>query len=296
MREGSSLRGQGLRVEAMEDVAGIRSLGASRPADMAGRYRIRLARTDEEIAVAQKLRYAVFYEEMNARPDPATRASGRDADRYDGVCDHLIIVDEGGSGRFALDDGAMAGTYRLLPQDRSHAAGGFYTASEYDIAPLLARKGELNFLELGRSCVLKDYRTRAIINLLWQGIWDYVRAGRFDVMFGCASFPGADPERHRAALAYLARHHMPPPEWQARALPTLRVAITGDGRETVDARQVARAIPPLIKGYLALGCYIGDGAVIDQQFDTTDVLIILPVANINPRYFERFGQPVENRL
>ncbi len=261
---------------------------------LAGSTLIRFARSPQEIEVAQKLRYHVFYEEMSAAASAEARATRRDADRYDAHCDHLIIVKTESSGRFALDDGEMVGTYRLLPQTRAAPCGGFYTQGEFDIAPLIARKPDLNFLELGRSCVLKAFRTRAIINLLWQGIWDYVRAHRFDVMFGCASFPGADASSHQPILDYLSRHHAPPPEWHARALSAKFIAMGSDASHRLEARAALRAIPPLIKGYLQLGCYIGDGAVIDRQFNTTDVLIILPVANINPRYFERFGQPDEN--
>jgi L-ornithine Nalpha-acyltransferase len=260
------------------------------------RFLARFACSPEEIATAQRLRYSVFYEEMDARPTPAARASRRDADGYDEACDHLIVVraHEERPGRFAVADGELVGTYRLLAQDKARSCGGFYTQGEFDIAALTARWPDLNFLELGRSCVLKAYRTRAIINLLWQGIWDHVRANGFDVMFGCASFAGADPARHQRILDYLARHHAPPPEWNARALPEKYAAMASGGAEGLAARQALKAIPPLIKGYLQLGCYIGEGAVVDRQFDTTDVLIILPVANINPRYFERFGQPASS--
>jgi L-ornithine Nalpha-acyltransferase len=254
---------------------------------------IRFARSPAEVEVAQKLRYSVFYEEMSALASAEARLTRRDADRYDAHCDHLIIVKTDVSGRFAVDDGEMVGTYRLLPQARAELCGGFYTQGEFDIAPLLARNARLNFLELGRSCVLKSYRTRAIINLLWQGIWDYVRAHQFGVMFGCASFAGAEPSRHRLILDHLARHHAPPQEWHARALPDRYIPMISDADERLDARAALKAIPPLIKGYLQLGCYIGDGAVIDRQFNTTDVLIILPVSQINPRYFERFGQPAK---
>lgn len=219
------------------------------------------------------------------------KAARLDVDRYDAHCDHLIIIKTDVEERFAVEDGEMVGTYRLLPQERAALCGGFYTQGEFDIAPLIARKPGLNFLELGRSCVLKPYRTRAIINLLWQGIWDYVRANRFDVMFGCASFPGVEPLQHRLILDYLARNHAPPPDWHARALPNTFIAMRSEAKEHLNGRAALKAIPPLIKGYLQLGCYIGDGAVIDRQFDTTDVLIILPVSHINPRYFERFGQP-----
>jgi L-ornithine Nalpha-acyltransferase len=255
------------------------------------RYHIRFARTADDIKTAQRLRYSVFYEEMGAIATPESRGMELDSDGYDAHCDHLVIVKAHGSGRFAVEDGEMVGTYRLLPQAKAMTCGGFYTQGEFDVDALVRRKPDLNFLELGRSCVLKAFRTRAVINLLWQGIWDYVRANHFDVMFGCASFAGSDPRQHVAILDHLARHHAPTPEWHARAQADRYIEMKSKLAQAPGSRATLKAIPPLIKGYLQLGCYIGEGAVIDRQFNTTDVLIILPVANINPRYFERFGQP-----
>jgi putative hemolysin len=237
-------------------------------------YTVRLARSADELAQAQDLRYRVFYGEMNARGDA-------DCDSFDKICDHLIVLQ---------DDGSIVGTYRLLRQDVAEANGGFYTASEFFIAPLLARKPGLRFLELGRSCVLREHRTKPVIDLLWQGIWNYVRAYRMDVMFGCASLEGADASLHAETLAYLFENHAPPEEWHAEARPERRASVQPRGA-TQDMKHIMRSLPTLVKGYLRLGCYIGHGAVEDHQFGTTDVLIILPVANINPRYFEKFGQP-----
>jgi L-ornithine Nalpha-acyltransferase len=259
-----------------------------------GHYRVRFAQTPEEILTAQRLRYSVFYEEMSAVASPAMRASGLDSDRFDDACDHLIVVkdhERQSKGRFALHDGDMVGTYRLLPQDKAWTCGGFYTQGEFDVAALLRKNPGKAFLELGRSCVLQQHRTRAIIDQLWQGIWNYVRLNRIDVMFGCASFPGADPAQHAGILNYLAVNHAPPEEWRARALPHRHVEMKSDKAGKLDARAAVKAIPPLIKGYLRLGCFIGDGAVVDTPFNTTDVLIILPVERINPRYFAHFGQP-----
>jgi L-ornithine Nalpha-acyltransferase len=258
--------------------------------------RVRLAQSDEEIATAQRLRYQVFYEELNASPSQSASQSKMDADHFDDICDHLVVVNQAPAGqhsRFAVHDGEMVGTYRLLRQDVARENGGFYTQREFDIAPLLASKPELNFLELGRSCVLKEYRTKPVVELLWQGIWNYVRRHGLDVMLGCASFEGSDPGKHALTLDFLARNSLAPPEWNARAVPERRVEMQSGTSKALDAKAALKALPPLIKGYLRLGCYVGDGAVIDHQFNTTDILIILPVANISPRYFAHFGQPDE---
>lgn len=191
-----------------------------------------------------------------------------------------------------LDDGELVGTYRLLRQDVAEAHGGFYSESEFDIRPLIRAHPQLRFLELGRSCVLKPFRTKPVVELLWQGIWDYVRAHDMHVMLGCASLEGTDPEEHALALTFLARHAAAPEEWRVRALPQRYTEMNRLAAvDELDQRHALKDLPPLIKGYLRLGCYIGEGAVVDEQFNTIDVLIVLPVSAINARYFARFGQP-----
>jgi len=248
------------------------------PHDLARRGRLvaRLARDSADIEAAQRLRHRVFFEERGLWRDAP------DADRFDPLCDHLLVTD--------ATEGRLVGTYRLLRQERAVAAGGFYSEDEFDMAPLLARKRHLSFLELGRSCVLREYRARPVIELLWQAIWTYARHHRVQVMFGCASFDGADPEAHALALAFLARHRLARDDWRVGAQPRRRVrmdTIAGD----VDAKAALKGMPPLIKGYLRLGAMVGDGAVVDQAFDTVDVLVLLPVASIEPRYFAHFGPP-----
>ena len=253
--------------------------------------KLRLAQGPDEIHACQKLRYRVFYEELSAMPDTAM-ASGADADRFDAICDHLAVVRQKPASvpdPVMLPDGELVGTYRLLRQEVAEQNGGFYTQDEFDIAPLLASHPCLRFLELGRSCVLKPYRTKPVVELLWQGIWNYVRAHGVDVMFGCASLEGTDPEAHAETLSFLAEHRAVPLEWRVRALFNRYVKM--NRRSRFDAKAALRALPPLIKGYLRLGCYIGEGAVIDLQFNTIDILIVLPVSAIDSRYFARFGQP-----
>src|SRR5262249_39183619 len=165
---------------------------------------------------------------------------------------------------------------------------------EYDIAPLIAAKSpRYRFMELGRSCVLKPYRTKRTVELLWHGLWTYIREHNVDVMIGCASFEGIDPREHAMALSFLHHHALAPPDWRVRAHDHLRVDMNLIPKERVNAKEALKALPPLIKGYLRLGAFVGDGAVIDRQFGTTDVLIVLPVEKIDPRYFEHFGAPNE---
>jgi putative hemolysin len=262
-----------------------------------GNLEVRLARTRGDLRRAQKLRYEVFYEEMDAIPNAKTMISRRDRDAYDAICDHLLVVDRGkmipGS-RLWHRRPRVVGTYRVLRQEIAERYGGFYTQGEYDIAPLLsARSKDYKFMELGRSCVLKPYRNRRTVELLWHGIWAYVREHGVDVMIGCASFPGVDPSQHALPLSFLHHHALAPKEWRVRAHDKLYVDMNMMPAEDIDMKTALKAMPPLIKGYLRLGAYFGDGAVIDRQFGTTDVLVILPVEAIDSKYFGHFGAPDE---
>lgn len=257
-----------------------------------GSLEVRLARKASEIKKAQELRYHVFYEEMSAIADAQTLASGRDADAFDAICDHLLVLDHDGAQRakpFGRRKPRIVGTYRLLRQPVAERYGGFYTAGEYDIQPLLDAKRELQFLELGRSCVLKPYRNKRTVELLWHGVWAYVLMHGIDAMIGCASFEGTDPDRLAVPLSYLHHNARAPEDWRVRALDELYVEMNRLPAEAIDARAALREVPPLIKGYLRIGASIGEGAVIDHQFGTTDVLIIAPVSSLNARYVNHYG-------
>jgi L-ornithine Nalpha-acyltransferase len=267
------------------------------PAKIYGRLgwlEVRLARKRGEIRRAQRLRYKVFYEEMSAVPDALAILSRRDEDAFDSVFDHLLVIDRGDptDGR-RWRRSKVVGTYRVLRQEVADLYDGFYTQGEYDIAPLIQAKPDYSFMELGRSCVLKPYRNKRTLELLWQGVWSYVREHGVDVMIGCASFEGIDPTKHAEALSFLYHTALAPEEWRVTAHHHLRVDMNMMPRERINARRALKALPPLIKGYLRVGAYVGDGAVIDHQFGTTDVFIIMPVEAIKSRYFAHFGAPDE---
>src|SRR5665213_2395221 len=150
-----------------------------------GSLELRLATTKKEIRRAQKLRYRVFFEEGGAIPDQTARLIGRDICAFDRVCDHLIVLDHAATSPGGASK--VVGAYRLLRQDVAEANFGFYSAGEFDIAPLIARHSGKRFLELGRSCVARGYRGKPTLELLWRGVWAYVQHHRIDAMFGCAS-------------------------------------------------------------------------------------------------------------
>jgi L-ornithine Nalpha-acyltransferase len=260
-----------------------------------GSLEVRLARKKSEIRRAQRLRYQVFYEEMSATPNALAILSRRDEDAFDPIFDHLLVIDRGSAnGGRRWGRPKVVGTYRMMRQEIADCYDGFYTQGEYDIAPLIqAKSPHYSFVELGRSCVLKPYRNKRTLELLWQGVWTYVREHGADVMIGCASFPGTDPSAHALALSYLHHTALAPEDWRVRAHEHLRIDMNMMPPEAVNARAALKALPPLIKGYLRLGAFVGDGAVVDRQFGATDVLIVLPVAGISARYVQHFGPGAE---
>lgn len=256
---------------------------------VSGALEVRLAETELEVEQAQHLRYSVFYEEMSAIASPLMRKMRRDFDKYDDVCDHLVVVD-----RDAHDaDGQplVVGTYRLTREQDALRAGGFYTAGEYDLSPMLkGLEPGTKYLELGRSCVLKSYRSRpGTMQLLWKGLMAYVARFDIDLMFGCASFASIDATSMALPLSYLHHFHPMPQQLRVRAQPHCFVDMNLMPKEAIEPREGIRSLPPLLKGYLRAGCCIGEGAVIDRQFGTTDVFIYFPLSGIDARYKSRFG-------
>lgn len=250
-----------------------------------GQLEVRLARNAAEVAAAQEVRFRVFHEELGARA-PADHPQARDADRFDAVCDHLVVFD---TGLPASDARKIVATYRLLRQEVAGLTGGFYTSQEFELDALVARHPGRRFLELGRSCVLPQYRTRRTVELLWQGVWAYARRHGVDVMTGCASFPGTVPAAHAAALSFLAHAATASGAWRADALSARCHTMDLMPAEAVDPKAAIAAMPPLVKGYLRLGARFGEGCVVDRDFGTTDVLVILPVEAIPERYINHFG-------
>lgn len=250
-----------------------------------GRLSIRLAQDETDLRAVQRLRAKVFFSEFR-RPEDLAAAEVLDCDRFDPLCDTLMVM-------ASLPNGEeqVAGTYRLLRESIAQVAGGFYSENEFDLARIRGgtgrRAGEL--LELGRSCVLPEFRTSATISLLWRGIADYVAHHNIGLMFGCASFPGTDLQTHAPALSYLFHHHLAPFECRPRVHESCGADMERLARGTYDERRALMQLPPLVKGYLRAGAKFGDGAFIDRDFNSIDVCVVLPVELITNRYAARFG-------
>jgi len=284
------------RGAAAPDIAALASLRDDKSSQPAwpvlaehGALQVRIAESKHDVKAAQRLRYHIFYQEMSAIPNRRMRLQKRDFDKYDRFCDHMLVVDRDSRDEFG--DPAVVGTYRLLRGEVAARHGGYYTSSEYDLSSVMANNGRgTRYLELGRSCVLKSYRGKPItMQLLWKGIMVYVERYRIDVMFGCGSLPGTDPEALKLPLSYLHHFHRAPETQHLRARPELYVSMNRMPRDAIEPKAAMRKLPPLIKGYIRAGAVIGDGAVIERQFGTTDVLIYFPVSQIGTKYRSRFN-------
>jgi putative hemolysin len=255
-----------------------------RPVDVrAGNLRIRLAETGEEVSASQELRYRVFCEEMAATPTPEMAAAGREFDSFDAYCDHLLVFDDD-RGR---PPGSVVGTYRLMRRESALRRGQSYTSDGSDISNLLAYRGEI--LEVGRSCVDRDYRNRAIMQLLWRGIAAYVYHYDIGILFGCASLPGVDPGKLSLPLAYLYYSHLAPSALRPRARSERFVRMDTVPPDVATRDAAWPKLPPLIKGYLRLGGYVGDGAVVDEVFGTTDVCIVVKTDRMTEKYYRHYS-------
>ncbi len=255
-----------------------------------GRYRVKLAATEAERAGAERLRYRVFVEEMGARAGPEQHAARREWDRHDAQADHLIVQDRQAAGD-ALE--RVVGTYRLIPGAAAERGAGFYGEREYDLRPLKASGRAV--LELGRSCVAPEHRSGPAMHLLWNALAGYVLERGIEILFGTASFPGRDPHPFGEALAHLHHSHLAPPDLRVKALPDRRVAMDLMPPEAVDPVRAMAAVPPLIKAYLRLGGFVGDGAVVDEAFNTVDVCVLMDTGRMVARYRSFYERSREKR-
>lgn len=243
---------------------------------------VRRAEHPLEIEAAQHLRYQVFYEELGAAPSLTTRRTKSDADPYDAYCDHLLVIDQSRSNGRPF----VVGTYRMLRKSEAIKGSGFYARGEFDLTSLMRYQGEI--VELGRSCVHRDYRSGTVMQLLWRGIAEYLEDHQIQMMFGCASFPGTDPQAIRSGLSYLHHYHLAPADIRPRALDNNYVEMGQVAPAWLDRRSALSELPPLIKGYLRVGGVVGEGAVIDHQFNTTDICVIVECKKITERYLRHY--------
>jgi putative hemolysin len=242
-----------------------------------------LARTPAQVEAAQRLRYEVFVREWGA----GVGVGDRDADEFDALMDHLVVVDHGAGGR-------VVGTYRLLRHERLRGEAVFYSSHEFDLAPLLGSGRRL--LELGRSCVLREYRSLPVLQKLWHAIAAYVAEHRIELMFGCASLRGTDPQPLREQLAYLHHWHLAPEGLRPRALAHRRTPMELMAKESVDPLRAMRALEPIVRGYLRAGAWVGEDAWVDEDFKAIDVCIVMPTERLRHRHRAHFERAIQRPL
>jgi putative hemolysin len=249
------------------------------------RLDVRWADCEDDVRAAQRLRYRVFALEMGAHL-PATAASraGIDCDRFDAYCDHLLV-------RLALPGQSLArqpviGTYRVLTPAGALRAGGTYTESEFDLAPLAALRPRT--AELGRSCVDAPWRSGAVIMLLWAALGRYMRERQLNTLIGCASVTLADEgDTARRVWSALCQSHLADARWRVRPRVPWPVGAAGSA-EDLTAQAAAVPMPPLVKGYLRCGARLLGPPAYDAAFNTADLPLMLRTGDVTPRYRRHF--------
>jgi len=251
------------------------------------KFRAKLAETDDELQAAQRLRYRVFVEELGGDGVLVNHDAGLEADRFDPFFDHLVLFDD------ALDDvpqNRAVGVYRLLREDQADQAGQFYSEDEYDLSAL--RSSGRKLLELGRSCVDKRYRGGSAMFHLWQGLAQYIDDHAIEVLFGVASFHGTDPSALAQPLSLLHNNHLAPEALRTKAQPEHFQSMDLIDPDQLDRRAAMVQVPSLIKAYLRLGGFVGEGAYVDRAFNTTDVCLIMDTARLSAAHKSIYSKGV----
>lgn len=249
--------------------------------DAQERYLVRLAGSEADHVAALRLRYKVFVEELGAQGPLVDHAIGLERDEFDAHFDHLILVDRK---REATGEDHVVGVYRLLPCDRLEKIGRFYSETEFDLSALKASGRRL--LELGRSCIHPDHRGGTGMFHLWNALADYVLDRQIEVLFGAASLPGTDVAALALPLAWLYHNHLAPESLRVRAIGVDAVSMNVLPAGRIDRRSALAALPPLIKAYLRVGGFVGDGAFVDHAFNTTDVCLVMDTRNMSAKHRE----------
>ena len=245
-----------------------------------GRFEVRLAQDEADIASAQRLRYRVFVEEMGAKAQAADHDGRLERDDFDPHFDHLILRDNERDVDDPLDQ--VIGVYRLMRKEVAMSGPGFYGADEYDLT--LLEQSPRRIVELGRSCVAPEYRKGAAMHLMWGGLADYVLTHDIEIMFGVASFHGTDPDAIAQALSFLHHRHLAPPDIRVNARPDHFQSMNLLSQDQIDEVSARKQIPALIKAYLRLGGFVGEGAYIDHNFNTTDVCLLMDTTRMSQRH------------
>lgn len=242
-------------------------------------YTLRLASTPRDILAAQRLRYRVFVQELGATGPLIDHDRQVEQDAFDPLSDHMILIDNRADPALGNH---VVGAYRLLPSDHLPPDQPFYSETEYDLTPL--RQSNRRLLELGRSCVHPDHRGGTAMFHLWNGLAAYILDRKIEILFGTASFHGTDITALAMPLSWLGHHHLAPPDMRVTARPDHRAALTQIPEAGLDRRSAMAAMPALIKAYLRLGGFVGDGAWVDHAFNTIDVCLVMDTGRMSAKH------------
>lgn len=245
---------------------------------MAGDFEVRLSKSADDLRAVQRLRYDVFVRELGASGPRLDHDLEIEADAFDAYSEHLMVLDRRRGADLASQ---LVGVYRMMSQAGAEDAGGFYTASEFDLAPLVQTGRPM--MELGRSCLRKPYRGGPAMFYLWQALAQHVTHRGVEILFGTASFAGTDVGALTAPLSLLRREHLAQAQLRPKAIGAGAVPLGAAGGFEIDRLAALRAMPALIKAYLRLGGCVGEGAYVDAAFNTVDVCMVLDVLAMNPR-------------
>lgn len=237
-------------------------------------FELRLADTPADILAAQRLRYAVFVEELGGDGALVDHDARIEADRFDPFFEHLLLLDLN-----RAPDDRVVGVYRVMRAEGAARARRFYSEDEYDLGPL--RRSGRRLLELGRSCVHREYRGGAAMMHLWTGLAEYIAEHDIELMFGVASFHGLDPAPLAGQLSLLHHRHLAPVDIRPVARADAYQAMDLISEDALDRPAAIRSMPALIKAYLRLGGFVGQGAYIDRPFNCIDVCLVMDVARMS---------------
>ncbi|MDC6451773.1 GNAT family N-acetyltransferase [Alphaproteobacteria bacterium] len=249
-----------------------------------GNFVIKLTEKKSELKKAQALRYSIFYKEKKAKPSFPKKILALDYDKIDKFADHLIVIDKGST----APKNKIVGTYRLIRGNVSTYFGGFYTSSEFNLSNILDVYKNSQILELGRSCVHKDYRNGTVMNLLWKAIAEYVKLYDIKIILGCVSFSGTDIMKFSNELSYLRENFSLPDDLSVESLDKNTYPVYKKTITKINNLKTFAKLPPLIKGYLRVGGRLSDSFYVDYSFNTIDLCVVVKTDNINKKYKKKF--------
>ena len=243
------------------------------------RFEIRFTKNKDELIESQRLRHKIFIDEIGAS-NKKIAESRIEKDKFDDYYKHLIIIDHKDSTLYPK--GKIVGVTRLMLSDEIHQAKGFYSSQEFNLSPILLTQKKC--LEIGRTCIDPIYRNTLILHYLWIEIGAFCSNNDVELLFGVASFRGNNVNKISTALSFIHHEYLAPSEIRPKALKDGFIAMNIIQKSAINKLNALKQMPSLLKSYLRLGAKVGEGAFIDKELNTIDILIIVDVLNMTKKY------------